>query len=322
MAQCLKPFFVKDGNGKQVLIPCGKCPKCRARKVSAWSFRLLQEDKVSKSAYFITLTYNDENLPITRNGYPTLRKRDLQLFFKRLRKGSAKKSRVYKRPIKYYAVGEYGGKIGRPHYHIILFNADVSKIQDAWSNYKWVYSGSKYKRRSKNSYPTINKKWRRKVWNHMGHVHYGNQKQGVSGASVGYTLKYMLKDKDHTRLKHDDSRPPFAVMSKGLGKDYLTPAMCRWHRDDLNHRMYVNLELRKKASMPRYYKDKIYTAKEREQIAQYSRDSLTTKILEDLFSLYKSDPDYVKTYQQKKRNQDQAVEAAYYKQKTKSKIYA
>lgn len=43
------------------------------------------EYKRADSAYFITLTYDNENLPII-NGRGTLVKRDLQLFFKRLRK--------------------------------------------------------------------------------------------------------------------------------------------------------------------------------------------------------------------------------------------
>jgi hypothetical protein len=42
--------------------------------------------KKAKSAYFITLTYNEENVPYVNNETATLRKRDLQLFIKRLRR--------------------------------------------------------------------------------------------------------------------------------------------------------------------------------------------------------------------------------------------
>jgi len=35
--------------------------------------------------------------------------------------------------------------------------------------------------------------------------------------------------------------------------------MKKWHKSDLENRMYVNLEDGKKIAMPRYYKDKIYT---------------------------------------------------------------
>src|SRR5678816_1259739 len=146
MAQCLTPFFIKDGNGKQVLVPCSKCTTCKARRVSAWSFRLMQEQKKSISAHFITLTYNDTHQPITKNGYRSLRKRHLRSFFKRLRKAQTSKGRVPAKAIKYFAVGEYGGKVGRPHYHLLLFNCDIKTIQKAWSASKHVYIVTKCKR--------------------------------------------------------------------------------------------------------------------------------------------------------------------------------
>lgn len=58
---------------------------------------------------FVTLTYRPEDLP--KGG--TLVKDHLQKFIKRARKR-------YGVGLKYYAVGEYGDKLGRPHYHIAL----------------------------------------------------------------------------------------------------------------------------------------------------------------------------------------------------------
>lgn len=43
--------------------------------------------------------------------------------------------------------------------------------------------------------------------------------------------------------------------------------MIKWHKDDLDNRMYMVIEGGKKISMPRYYKDKIYTEEERERVA-------------------------------------------------------
>ena len=59
---------------------------------------------------YITLTYNDDHLPA--NG--SLQPRDLQLFWKRLRKARTP-------GIRYYACGEYGDQTARPHYHAIIF---------------------------------------------------------------------------------------------------------------------------------------------------------------------------------------------------------
>lgn len=99
-------------NSKRDLVPCGKCFFCLQRKRADWSFRLLQELKTATSACFLTLTYDDSSVPATG-----LCKRDLQLFFKRLRKFNSGK-------IRYYAVGEYGTLTERPHYHSIVFNYD------------------------------------------------------------------------------------------------------------------------------------------------------------------------------------------------------
>ena len=69
-----------------------------------------------KENCFVTLTYNDDNLPPDLS----LDKRAFQLFMKRLRK------RV-KVPIRFFACGEYGEKLQRPHYHVILFGIDLRK---------------------------------------------------------------------------------------------------------------------------------------------------------------------------------------------------
>lgn len=106
-------------------VPCGQCYACRVNRTQQWTFRLILELTDWESACFITLTYNDDNLPAGNGLYY----RDLQLFFKRLRKNYGKK-------IKYYAVGEYGDNdeqinygnkdekgrwLGRPHYHAIVY---------------------------------------------------------------------------------------------------------------------------------------------------------------------------------------------------------
>lgn len=172
---CYSPITLKqtsDRNGATV--PCSKCAACVARRTSAWSFRLMQQDKIAQSSLFITLTYDTTTVPITERGWMSLSKRDLQLFFKRLRKAE---SSMGKSQLKYYAVGEYGTRTRRPHYHVILFNSQIEKVQSAWDK---------------------------------GQVHYGQ----VSGASVGYTLKYMSKPKTIPLHKNDDRQPEFALMSK------------------------------------------------------------------------------------------------------------
>ena len=114
-------------------VPCGKCPICVKAKVNSWLFRLDQELKRSVNPLFVTLTYNEETVP-HGNDCLTLCKKDLQNFFKRLRK-SYEKTNPNAPKIKYYACGEYGSKTKRPHYHIILFNLQNSDlVHKAWGN--------------------------------------------------------------------------------------------------------------------------------------------------------------------------------------------
>lgn len=124
----MTPFGVTDKIKGVIEVPCGKCPNCAARRLSGWAFRLGEEYKIATSANFLTLTYADKHQPYDCLGYPTLVKKDVQDFMKRLRKLHTDSTRT----IKYYTVGEYGGLSDRPHYHIIMFNHDIQHIQPAW----------------------------------------------------------------------------------------------------------------------------------------------------------------------------------------------
>lgn len=118
---------VHTGQAHYVPVPCGRCPECLKRRASMWSFRLRKEEERSKNALFITLTYAPEHVPLSNNGFMTLVKKDVQNFFKRLRKRTPKDVRI-----KYYACGEYGTRFRRPHYHIILFNSCEDDILASW----------------------------------------------------------------------------------------------------------------------------------------------------------------------------------------------
>ena len=79
-----------------------------------WSVRCYHESTQHDKTSFITLTYNDENLPSDGR----IEKKHLQNFFKRLRK------RYPPQSLRYFACGEYGDQTNRPHYHAIIFGED------------------------------------------------------------------------------------------------------------------------------------------------------------------------------------------------------
>lgn len=102
-------------------VPCGHCLGCRQDQSKEWAARLVMEMQYHDSAYFLTLTYNDDNVPIAVdefgvvNGLLTLNKKHVQQFMKDLRK------KFNTDRIRFYAAGEYGETTARPHYHLILF---------------------------------------------------------------------------------------------------------------------------------------------------------------------------------------------------------
>lgn len=97
-----------------VKLPCGQCIGCRLERSRQWAIRCSHEASLYKENCFITLTYDDANLPPTGS----LDISHFQKFMKRLRK-------KYGSNIRFYHCGEYGEKFRRPHYHACLFNFDL-----------------------------------------------------------------------------------------------------------------------------------------------------------------------------------------------------
>lgn len=221
-------------------VPCGKCYDCKMRMATQWAFRLSQEEKQCTSSHFVTLTYDTENVPITKKGYMSLDiGKHLQNFFKTLRNqyrykkinpetGKLKYYYDQVPKIKYFAVGEYGFQKDRPHYHVILLNSHENLITDSWR---------------------------------YGQVHIGKVQQ----ASIMYCLKYVLKDGKIPKHKNDDRVPEYRRSSIKLGINYLTPEIIKYHRNNPK-KAYITLEGGFKVAIPRYFRNKIWTELELQKI--------------------------------------------------------
>jgi hypothetical protein len=107
---------------RKVVLPCSRCIGCKMDRVRDWSLRCWHESQMHDENSFITLTYDEPSLPLVRTKHgdlvPTLRQSHLQCFMKRLRRSLGKKR------VRFFACGEYGAKLGRPHFHILLFGYD------------------------------------------------------------------------------------------------------------------------------------------------------------------------------------------------------
>lgn len=69
---CINPRQLEkksaDGSFRFYIVPCGKCPECRAKYQSEYAALSVLEANQSGSLAFLTLTYNDESLPM-QNSY-------------------------------------------------------------------------------------------------------------------------------------------------------------------------------------------------------------------------------------------------------------
>jgi len=165
-------------------VPCGQCMNCRINRQRSWIGKILLEEAHSKSiSSFLTLTYNEENCP--QDG--SLVRHDLNAYINRIRGGSLGK-------IRYFAVGEYGTKNIRPHYHMILFGNPAEE----WEQY-------------------LNQKWINQDGEPMGFTTVGDLRPGGAAYIAGYCTKKMTS-KDDPRL--EGKEPEFSLMSRKppLGK--------------------------------------------------------------------------------------------------------
>lgn len=133
-----------------VLVPCRKCIGCTASVARDWAIRCYHEASMHERLWkdpetglvtkiphnvFLTLTYDEENLP--PGGL--LRHSDFVKFLKRLRK---RRNGNGPSQIRTFMAGEYGGRTGRPHYHAILFGEDFSDRYEVRTDGEKLLQGS------------------------------------------------------------------------------------------------------------------------------------------------------------------------------------
>lgn len=218
---CVSPRWVRvrpaDGKGYMQQVKCGKCLECVKLYSIEWSFRIMDECSLYKENCFLTLTYNDEHLPVGGS----VSRREVQLFVKLLRK------RLSPLKVRFFACGEYGKKLGRPHYHFIIFGWYP---EDA---YFFMYDGETELFRS----PLLEEVWKKGF----------SSVCKVTPRTALYVAKYMNKYAyDHFGGKETGKAPPFVQMSNrpGIGYD------CVYNVDLVSDRTYRD---GRSCKIPRYY---------------------------------------------------------------------
>ena len=194
-------------------IGCGKCEICRIEKSKEWATKGWCENEMWKNKIFITLTYNNENLPDDRK----LKRADIQKFWKDLRYHIYKTTKKAQKidltaekqnleeiyhatweefkpprrknnfPIRYLNCGEYGPKTKRPHYHAIIWNfkpTDLRRYSKDRRGY-WLFTSDKLN----------------KIWN-KGFIIIGDVNAQTCAYVARYcTKKYTRTDEEQERMK-------------------------------------------------------------------------------------------------------------------------
>lgn len=203
-----------DGNIREyVEIPCGRCIGCRLQYSRMWADRCLAESTLHDDSYFVTLTYDDYNIP--KSNYDidketgevktscTLVKRDFQLFMKRLRKNYK-----YDNNLRFYMAGEYGSQTARPHYHAIIYGLKLDDL--------------KLYKRTPLGFNLYNSEFVNECWQHKGHVVIAE----VTWETCAYTARYIMKKQTGSKAEEVYERyniiPPFTLMSRrpGIAKEF------------------------------------------------------------------------------------------------------
>lgn len=140
---------------------------------------------------FITLTYDNYNIPVNDDGFPTLQRSDVSKFLKAYKRKYGLDNETFQ----YFGCGEYGENYRRPHYHLLFFG-DYQLYEDFFRD-----TDSAQKRLTD-------------VWK-FGFVHIGMA--GFDG--IHYVTKYVLKD--DLEWLPDSVVNPFTIASKGLGMNFL-----------------------------------------------------------------------------------------------------
>lgn len=237
----------KDRDALEVEYKCRNCIGCRLDRSRDWAVRCDHEASLYTENCFITLTYNDENIPDGDN----LVVEHWQNFMKALRQKEARQAKREKRPprkVRYFMGAEYGEnqnpltvstqKLGRPHFHAILFNFDFS---------------DKTLKTRRNDNPLYESEWLNKTWG-KGFCTIGDANYTSAAYVARYCMKKMngeLADDHYTKIddktgEYNLVRPEFSTQSKGIGRGWYE----KFSSDLIKGYLTVN---GRKTPIPEYY---------------------------------------------------------------------
>lgn len=232
---------VLDERTKYIEYKCGNCIECRKQYAREWQIRLTEDIKDNTNGKFIALTFSDESIwkitdkinkdTIKLDGYAldnAIAKYAVRHWLERWRK-------KYKTSIRHFLITELGHEgTENIHMHGIAWtNETYQAIRDTWQ-YGWIYPRNE--KEEKENY--------------------------VTERSIGYMTKYITKqDEQHSQYK------AIILTTPGIGAQYLQ----RIQRDKYKYKgknttLYYRTSTGHKIALPKYWRNKLFTETEKEQL--------------------------------------------------------
>lgn len=217
-----------------VPVGCGECMECRKKRGREWSVRLQEEIRHNKTGVFVTLTFSDESY---RELYHEVIKKesasitgyelDNAIATQAVRYYTERDRKHEGKPPRHWLITELGHNgTENVHLHGIIFDRTPEEIKDRWK-YGFVFTGT-----------------------------YVNER------TINYIIKYATKiDEKNKGFKGK------ILSSKGMGNSYLKRGDARTNKytKEGTKETYITRQ-GQKMGLPTYYRHKIYTEQEREQL--------------------------------------------------------
>ena len=244
----------RDGRLSYIEIPCGECKECKKKRKEMWRLRIENELLDSKSAIFFTGTFSDESIENIKKQYGVKEENDIatkanRLFLERLRK-------KYNIKLTHWCITELGSENGRIHIHGIFFikeNQDIKYIKDKIKR-EWNFG-----------------------WNYLGYVDQGK--------TINYVTKYMLKENENFK-----KFKPKVLASQKIGVGFIERNKRFYKYKEKNGEIEANTKMEyldgRETYLIKYYKEKLYTTEERENILLSILDENKRRINSRIFKGY------------------------------------
>lgn len=267
---------VNDNRTRWVTIGCEECIECRKQKARQWQVRLLEDIKTNTNGKMIAFTFSNEAIRKLNTQWikrynknteqteitniSTLRgyDKDNAIATKGIRLFLERYRKKYKKSLRHWLITELGHK-GTENIHmhgIIWTDKPLTEIEEIW-NYGFIWKG--YKR-------------------------LGTYQNYVNNRTVNYTTKYVTKiDLQHKTYK------PIILTSPGIGNKY-NGKYNKYNGTETNETYRTNTG--HTITLPTYWRNKIYTEKEKEQLWIQKLDKQETWICGEKIDISKNQIKY------------------------------